>query len=356
MQQYQMAVSQKLKQCQETKKAVLLAIETSCDETAAAVVSEGRIVHSNVLYSQIAIHREYGGVVPEIASRSHVEKMQEIVSESLHRADMTLDNIDAIAVTSGPGLIGCLLVGLSYAKGLSIARQLPLIAVHHIRGHICANYLACPDLKPPFLCLVVSGGHSHLIAVESLQQMRVVGRTRDDAAGEAFDKVARVLGLPYPGGPELERLAHSGNPDAMAFSGAFHLEDHYDFSFSGMKTAVLNRINQAEQKGEKIVEADIAASFQQSVVAVLVDRAIRACKNLGYQTLALAGGVASNELLRATMEEQAEQAGLSFICPPKNLCTDNAAMIGCAGFDLFMDGQIADLSLNGRANWPIEES
>lgn len=353
---YEARAREKWEHCQESGQAVILAIESSCDETAAAIVRNGRQICANVLYSQIAIHKEYGGVVPEIASRSHVEKMQGIVQQALAAADMTLADIDAIAVTAGPGLIGCLLTGISYAKGLALARQLPLVAVHHIKGHICANFLAFPDLKPPFLCLVVSGGHSHIIAVEKGLGMRVIGATRDDAAGEAFDKAARALGLSYPGGPELEKLAREGNPNAYAFPSGFNAGDHDDFSFSGLKTAVINLLHHARQTEEAISNADVGASFQQAVTDILVSKTIRAATRLGYSTIALAGGVASNGVLRHKMEEAAQREGLCFVCPPKPLCTDNAAMIACAAFDSFIKGNIANLDLNGRAGWRIEES
>ena len=353
---YDAQAREKWEQCQKSGQAVILAIESSCDETAAAIVRNGREICSNVLYSQIAIHKEYGGVVPEIASRSHVEKMQTIVKQAMDTAHMTFDDIDAVAVTAGPGLIGCLLTGISYAKGLALARQWPLIAVHHIKGHICANFLVDPDLKPPFLCLVVSGGHSHIIAVEAGMNMRVIGATRDDAAGEAFDKAARALGLPYPGGPELEKLAREGDPYAYAFPSGFNAGEHDDFSFSGLKTAVINLLHRARQKGETIAYADAAASFQHAVTDILVSKAVRACKRLGYPVLALAGGVASNGLLRNKMEQAAQNEGLRFVCPPKSLCTDNAAMIACAAFDSFQKGKLASLDLNGRAGWRIEES
>lgn len=353
---YYEQVAKKAKACQAEQKATILAIESSCDETACAIIQDGRTILSNVIYSQIMIHKEYGGVVPEIASRNHVEKIGTIVQQAMQEANCDWDAIDAIAVTSGPGLIGCLLVGLSYAKALSLARELPLISVHHIKGHICANYLASPSLQPPFLCLVVSGGHSHLVDVRLDGTMHVMGRTRDDAAGEAFDKVARALGLPYPGGPELEKLALTGDPYAFDWPKGFNSGDHFDFSFSGLKTAVINLLHKNKQNGQETNRADIAASFQKAVVDVLVAKAMRACEACGYDTIALAGGVASNSLLRTGMEQEANKRGFIFYCPPRSLCTDNASMIGCAGFEELMRGNVADLSLNARANWPIDQA
>lgn len=354
---YQKEVQEKLHLIQNKQAATILAIESSCDETAAAVVQNGRELVSSLLFSQIDLHKAYGGVVPEIASRSHVEKIGLITKQALQEAQMDLSQIDAIAVTAGPGLIGCLLVGLSYAKGLSLARRLPLVPVHHIRGHICANLIAHPDLQAPFLCLVVSGGHSHLVAVEDDMSMRVLGRTVDDAAGEAFDKAARALGLPYPGGPELEKLAQNGDKEAFRFPSAFNDDkDHLNFSFSGLKTSIVNQMHNAAQKNEPLNKADLAASFQARLIQILTDKALLACQQYGYQTLALAGGVASNQSLRKHMQDKAETAGLRFVCPPKELCTDNAAMIGSAAYAQLLKGQIADLSLNGRASWRIEDA
>lgn len=344
-----------LEKIQQSGRATVLAVESSCDETAAAVVKDGREVCSNIIFSQIDLHAVYGGVVPEIASRSHVEKIGGVVAQALAQADCAIEDLDAVAVTSGPGLVGCLLAGVSYAKGLALAQNLPLIGVHHILGHICANLIAFPDLQPPFLCLVASGGHSHLIAVNEEMRCRVLGRTRDDAAGEAFDKVARALGLPYPGGPELEKLAQSGDSWAFSFPSGFHAGAHYDFSFSGMKTSVMNLLHNARQKEETLECADVAASFQRAVVEVLAGKAVRAAQEQGYHTVALAGGVAANAVLRSELQARADAAGLRFVCPPMPLCTDNAAMIGCAAYYLLMRGETDDLSLNARASWDLEK-
>ena len=284
------------------KDTLILAIESSCDETAASVVKNGRCVLSNIISSQIAIHTLYGGVVPEIASRKHIEKINQVVEAALKEADVTLDDIDAIGVTYGPGLVGALLVGVAEAKAIAYAKKKPLVGVHHIEGHVSANYIEHPDLEPPFLCEIISGGHTHLVIVKDYGSFEILGRTRDDAAGEAFDKVARAIGLGYPGGPKIDKLAKEGNPHAIDFPRA-HMEDApYDFSFSGVKSAVLNHLNKCRMTGEPIVEADIAASFQQAVVDVLVDNAIRAAKDYHMDRLAIAGGVASNGALRAAME------------------------------------------------------
>ena len=290
----------------ETKDVLILAIESSCDETAAAVVKNGREVLSNVISSQIALHTLYGGVVPEIASRKHIEKINQVIEEALKEAEVTLDDIDAIGVTYGPGLVGALLVGVAEAKAIAYAKKKPLVGVHHIEGHVSANYIEHPDLEPPFLCEIISGGHTHLVIVKDYGSFEILGRTRDDAAGEAFDKVARAIGLGYPGGPKIDKLAKEGNPHAIDFPRA-HMEDApYDFSFSGVKSAVLNHLNKCRMTGEPIVEADIAASFQQAVVDVLVDNAIRAAKDYHMDRLAIAGGVASNGALRAAMEAACE--------------------------------------------------
>lgn len=326
---------------------LMLAIETSCDETAAAVISERRVLGSSV-HTQIPLHRLYGGVVPELASRSHVERVGAVVELALSNAGVALADINAIAVTAGPGLVGALLVGVSYAKGLALCTGLPLVAVNHIAGHIAANYITYPLLKPPFVCLVASGGHSHTVLVRSYCEFTLLGRTRDDAAGEAFDKVARVLGLPYPGGPELEKLALCGDPFAYEFSSAFNSSPSPDMSFSGIKTAVINLLHNAEQKGDELHRADVAASFQRCVVNTLTDKAIRAAKAQGVMRLALAGGVSANRCLRSTLEAAAHDAGLDFFCPDFAYCTDNAAMIGCAGHYALLAGKRAGLSLNAQ--------
>ena len=320
------------------KDTLILAIESSCDETAASVVKNGRCVLSNIISSQIAIHTLYGGVVPEIASRKHIEKINQVVEAALKEADVTLDDIDAIGVTYGPGLVGALLVGVAEAKAIAYAKKKPLVGVHHIEGHVSANYIEHPDLEPPFLCEIISGGHTHLVIVKDYGSFEILGRTRDDAAGEAFDKVARAIGLGYPGGPKIDKLAKEGNPHAIDFPRA-HMEDApYDFSFSGVKSAVLNHLNKCRMTGEPIVEADIAASFQQAVVDVLVDNAIRAAKDYHMDRLAIAGGVASNGALRAAMEAACEKEGIRFYRPSPIFCTDNAAMIGVAGYYEYMAG------------------
>ncbi|OQB24247.1 MAG: tRNA N6-adenosine threonylcarbamoyltransferase [Firmicutes bacterium ADurb.Bin182] len=330
--------------------ATVLAIETSCDETAAAVVKNGRTVISNIIHSQIPIHQKYGGVVPELASRSHTERIRPVTDEALSKAGLTLKNIDAVAVTFGPGLVGALLTGVSYAKGLALAGKLPLVGINHIHGHIAANYLSCAGLEPPFVCLVVSGGHSHIVLVRDYLDLELLGKTRDDAAGEAFDKVARVLGLGYPGGPKLESLALSGDPHAFDFHSPFNSGDHPDFSFSGPKTAVINLLHKAKQKGETVNFADIAASFQLSVVKVLCAKTVRAAKLSKVSLVALAGGVSANKLLRSTMLEMSESEGMKFCCPEFEYCTDNAAMIGSAGFYALMSGRLHGLELNADAN------
>ncbi len=336
---------------QNTDKEIkILAIESSCDETAAAVVVNGRDVRSNVISSQIDLHTLYGGVVPEIASRKHIEKINQVIEEALAKAEMTLDDIDAIAVTYGPGLVGALLVGVAEAKAISFARDIPLIGVHHIEGHISANYIENKELEPPFLCLVVSGGHTHLVRVADYGQYEILGKTRDDAAGEAFDKVARAIGLGYPGGPKIEKAAHEGNPDAIAFPRAKVADGVYDFSFSGLKSAVLNYLNGAKMKGEEINQADVAASFQKSVTDVLVEHAMHAIDEYKMDKFAIAGGVASNGTLRKAMEEACEKKGVKFYHPSPILCTDNAAMIGAAGYYAYKLGRVADLDLSAKAS------
>ena len=376
------------------KPTYILAIESSCDETAAAVVRNGREVLSNIISSQIALHTLYGGVVPEIASRKHIEKINPVITEALAKAGMTLDEIDAIAVTYGPGLVGSLLVGVAEAKAIAYAAGKPLIGVHHIEGHVSANYISHPELEPPFLCLVVSGGHTHIVMVEDYGTYRIIGRTHDDAAGEAYDKIARAIGLGYPGGPKVDALSKQGDPEAIAFPRA-HIEDcPYDFSFSGLKSAVLNYINiekmklrdaaknnaaaadaeEASETGRKAAEltrhgvptggdaegtescpdvfsdgttkADLAASFQAAVVDVLVTRTIAAAKAEGVTTVAIAGGVASNSALRNRMREVGEANGMKVLYPEPVLCTDNAAMIGAAAYYEYLRGNVADLTLN----------
>lgn len=324
----------------------ILAIESSCDETAAAVVRNGREVLSSVISSQIALHTLYGGVVPELASRKHIEVVNQVVEQALLEASMTLEDITAVAVTYGPGLVGALLVGVAAAKAIAYAAGKPLVGVHHIEGHISANYIQSPRLVPPFLCLVVSGGHTHLVKVKDYGEYEVLGRTRDDAAGEAFDKVARVVGLGYPGGPKVDRLAPEGNPEAFAFPRAVIADAPYDFSFSGLKSAVLNQINQLKMHGELIPRADLAASFQQAVVDVLVSRTMLAAKDFGMEKVALAGGVASNQGLRKGMDEACRKNGLKLYYPAPVLCTDNAMMIGAAGYYEYMRGTRHSWDLN----------
>lgn len=337
------------------KDTLILAIESSCDETASSVVKNGRCVLSNIISSQIAIHTLYGGVVPEIASRKHIEKINQVVEAALKEADVTLDDIDAIGVTYGPGLVGALLVGVAEAKAIAYAKKKPLVGVHHIEGHVSANYIEHPDLEPPFLCEIISGGHTHLVIVKDYGSFEILGRTRDDAAGEAFDKVARAIGLGYPGGPKIDKLAKEGNPHAIDFPRA-HMEDApYDFSFSGVKSAVLNHLNKCRMTGEPIVEADIAASFQQAVVDVLVDNAIRAAKDYHMDRLAIAGGVASNGALRAAMEAACEKEGIRFYRPSPIFCTDNAAMIGVAAYYEYQKGTRHGWDLNAVPNLKLGE-
>ena len=325
--------------------ARILAIESSCDETAAAVVEDGRRLVSSVIASQIDMHALYGGVVPEIASRMHVEALDPLCDQALLQAGMTVGDIDAVAVTYGPGLVGALLTGVAWAKAFAYARDLPLVPVNHIEGHVSANYIAHPDLEPPFICLVASGGHSHIVRVSDYGCYDILGGTTDDAAGEAFDKVARVLDIPYPGGPLLDKLAEEGDDHAYHFPRVVTPRP-YDFSFSGLKTAVINQAHHLRQQGEEIRAADFAASFRRAVVDSLTAKAIAACRDTGVDRLALAGGVASNRLLRRETERLGAKAGLKVYMPPAVLCTDNAAMIGSAAFYRLMRGEIADLTLN----------
>lgn len=345
--QYKISAAKGLAAYRQNKDGLLLAIESSCDETAASVLRGSRSVLSMSVYTQIPLHRKFGGVVPELASRSHVEKIGEVVNYALESANVTIDDISAIAVTSGPGLVGALLVGVSYAKGLAYAKGLPLIGVNHLAGHIAANYLTYPDLKPPFMCLVASGGHSHIIEVRDYDKFILLGRTRDDAAGEAFDKVARALGLPYPGGPELEKLAREGDPNKYPFHSALNQSmEERDFSFSGIKTAVVNLLHNSEQKGGTLNTADIAASFQRAVCDALTMKSVHAAKEHGMDTLALAGGVSANKALRGALAAECEKAGIRFCCPDFRFCTDNAAMIACAGHYGLMAGHTSGLDLN----------
>jgi N6-L-threonylcarbamoyladenine synthase len=338
-----------------TKDTLILAIETSCDETAAAVVRNGREVLSNIISSQIELHKLYGGVVPEIASRKHIEKINQVIEEALAEAKVTLDDVDAIGVTYGPGLVGALLVGVAQAKAISFAKNKPLVGVHHIEGHVSANYIENKDLEPPFLCLIVSGGHTHLVLVKEYGVYEIIGRTRDDAAGEAFDKVARAIGLGYPGGPKIDKLSREGNKNAITFPRAQIEGAPYDFSFSGLKSAVLNHINSCEMKKEEINTADIAASFQEAVIDVLVSKTILAAKDFGMKRVALAGGVASNTHLRVAMAAACKDNKLEFYHPSPILCTDNAAMIGVAAYYEYLKGTRAGLDLNAVPNLKIGE-
>ncbi len=341
---------------QETNEDVLiLAIESSCDETAASVVKNGREVLSNVISSQIALHTLYGGVVPEIASRKHIEKINQVIESALAEADVTLEEITAIAVTYGPGLVGALLVGVAEAKALAYAAKKPLVGVHHIEGHVSANFIENPDLEPPFVCLIVSGGHTHLVIVKDYGEFEIIGHTRDDAAGEAFDKVARAVGLGYPGGPKVDKAAREGNPHAIEFPRAKVGDNPYDFSFSGLKSAVLNYINHAKMTGEEICVPDLAASFQNAVVESLVSRAIMAAKEYGYDKLAIAGGVASNSALREGMKAACEKEGIRFYHPSPIYCTDNAAMIGAAAYYEHQKGARSGWDLNAVPNLKLGE-
>ncbi|MCI8821827.1 MAG: tRNA (adenosine(37)-N6)-threonylcarbamoyltransferase complex transferase subunit TsaD [Lachnospiraceae bacterium] len=340
---------------EDKKDVLILAIESSCDETAAAVVKNGREVLSNVISSQIALHTLYGGVVPEIASRKHIEKINYVIKEALDQAGVTLKDLDAVGVTYGPGLVGALLVGVAEAKAISYAAKLPLVGVHHIEGHISANYIENKDLEPPFICLVVSGGHTHLVTVRDYGVYEILGRTRDDAAGEAFDKVARAIGLGYPGGPKIDKVSKEGDPDAVHFPRAKVEDAPYDFSFSGVKSAVLNHLNGCRMKGEEIVQADIAASFQKAVCEVLVSHAMDAVRDQGIRKLALAGGVASNSTLRRMMQEACEREKTAFYRPSPILCTDNAAMIGAAAYYEYRKGVRHGLDLNAVPNLRLGE-
>ena len=344
---YEEKVTARVAQLRHQETVRILSLETSCDETAAAIIENGRVIRANVVFSQIDLHALYGGVVPEIASRAHVEACDRVIDEALREAGMTFDDIDACAVTCGPGLVGALLTGVSCMKGLSYALGKPLIAVNHIEGHVSANYLTHPDLKPPFLCLVVSGGHSHLVRVEDYGVYTLLGQTMDDAAGEAFDKAARVLTLPYPGGPRIDALAEEGDPHFLTLPRP-HIEGRYDYSFSGVKTAFLNAVHKMEQNGETLPKADLAASFRYAVVSQLVDKAMLAARETNAPALALAGGVSANSLLRRMMQEAADKAGLPLYMPRLKLCTDNGAMIGSAAYYRLLKDGAAALTLNAQ--------
>ena len=332
----------------------ILALESSCDETAAAVVEDGRHVLSSVIASQVEEHKLYGGVVPEIASRRHSEAVVPVTQKALDDAGVTLEEVDAIAVTYAPGLIGALLVGVNFAKGLSLSAKKPLIPVHHLRSHIAANYITSPELEPPFLCLVVSGGHTHIVEVKGYTDLRVVGRTRDDAAGEAFDKAARAMGMPYPGGVEMDRIAEEGNPEAFRLPHPKVDGAPYDFSFSGLKTAVINLIHNAKQKGEELPIPDLAASFRKAVVDCLVQNFVKAAQESGAKKLVIAGGVSANSLLRRRLEEECSRSGWNLYKPALNLCGDHAAMGGAQGYYEYLAGHTAGLDLNACAEMPIQ--
>lgn len=334
---------------------IILAIESSCDETAVAIVKNGHKILSNVVSTQIEIHRRYGGVVPEIASRKHLELINAVVQEALDQAQMTLDDVTHIAVTYGPGLVGALLVGVATAKALAFASGKPLIGVHHIEGHICANFLVKQDFQFPLICLVVSGGHTNIIKITDHGQYLLLGQTKDDAAGEAYDKIARAIGLPYPGGPHIEQLAREGDASAIDLPRAWMGEENYDFSFSGLKSAVLNYLNKAKMKGEEIIPADVAASFQQAVLDVLVQKTVRAALENGVDNILLAGGVAANGTLREQLQKEASAHNIQVHYPPVHFCTDNAAMIGAAAYYKAVKGDYADLTLNAVPNLSFEK-
>ena len=331
-------------------KTLILAIESSCDETSVAVVADGRDVWSNIISSQIAIHTLYGGVVPEIASRHHLQNINSVTDQALAEAGVTLEDIDAIAVTYGPGLVGALVIGIAHAKALSFATGKPLIGVHHIQGHISAAYIENKELEPPFMALVVSGGHTNIVEVTDYNKCEILGGTRDDAAGEAFDKVARVIDLGYPGGPKIDKISEEGNPDAIEFKRVYLEKGSLDFSFSGIKTQVLNYVNSQRQAGREISKADIAAAFQQAVIDVIVTKSVGAAVDEKRDKIVMAGGVAANKHLRAAMEKACEEAGIRLYRPSPVLCTDNAAMIGCAAYFKYIKGEFDDLSLDAYPN------
>ena len=338
----------------KVKQMNILAIESSCDETAAAVVENGRNVISSVVASQVEEHKLYGGVVPEIASRRHAEAIVPIVRQALEEANISLDGIDAIAVTYAPGLIGALLVGVNFAKGLSLSSGIPLVPTHHLRSHIASNYISNPDLKPPFLCLVVSGGHSHIVMVEDYTKMKIIGKTRDDAAGEAFDKAARTMGMSYPGGIELDKVAESGDHFAFKLPRPVVHDAPYDFSFSGLKTAVINLIHNSAQKGIELNKPDVCASFRYAVVDCLVTNFLKAAEDYRVNKLVITGGVSANSLLRKTLREKCDERGYEFYMPDKSLCGDNAAMVGSQGYYEFLSGNIAGTDLNAYDTMSIE--
>ena len=346
-------MTEPIKECQND--TIILAIESSCDETAVAIIKNGHEILANVVSTQIEIHRRYGGVVPEIASRKHLELINAVVQEALDQAHMILDDVTHIAVTYGPGLVGALLVGVATAKALAFSSGKPLIGVHHIEGHICANFLVKQDFQFPLVCLVVSGGHTNIIKITDHGQYLLLGQTKDDAAGEAYDKIARAIGLPYPGGPHIEKLAKEGNADAIELPRAWMGEDNYDFSFSGLKSAVLNYLNKAKMKGEEINSADVAASFQQAVLDVLVQKTVRAAVENGVDTILLAGGVAANGTLRTQLQNAASEHHIQVHYPPIHFCTDNAAMIGAAAHYKAVKGDYADLTLNAVPNLSFEK-
>ncbi|SHI71797.1 tRNA (adenosine(37)-N6)-threonylcarbamoyltransferase complex transferase subunit TsaD [Clostridium intestinale] len=336
-------------------RKVILAIESSCDETSAAIVINGRDVLSNVISSQIEIHEKFGGVVPEVASRKHIEVINAVVEEALEKANMKLSDLDAIGVTYGPGLVGALLVGLQYAKGLAYSLDLPLIGVNHIEGHICANFIEHKDLKPPFVSLVVSGGHTFIVYVKDYGEYEIIGETRDDAAGEAYDKVARAIGLGYPGGPKIDKLSKEGDPNSISFPRARFHDDTLDFSFSGLKSAVLNYLNKKSMLNEEVNTADVAASFQKAVVEVLTDNAMVTCEKRGIDRIAIAGGVASNSGLRENLINKGNEKGIKILFPSLELCTDNAAMIGSAAYYQWELGNVSTMDLNAKPNLKLGE-
>lgn len=332
---------------------LLLGLETSCDETSAAVIADGRKILSNVIASQIPVHQKYGGVVPELASRRHVEDVIPVIDQALSLAGVGLADLDAIGVTFGPGLVGALLVGVAAAKALAFSTAIPLIGVHHLEGHMFAPLLTHPELAPPFVALIVSGGHTSLVHVRDYSSFQLLGQTRDDAAGEAFDKVARVLGLPYPGGPQVEALAKTGNPAAIRFPRSFSGDGTFEFSFSGLKSAVINTLHTASQRNETVVAADVAASFQAAVVDILAEKALQAVSHCEVSSLVLSGGVAANGSLRRELDRRCQLAGVRLYSPDTILCTDNAAMIGCRAYYQLLAGDIADLSLNAIPSLPL---